>query len=307
MIDTLKFFYEATREDRKVIKETFRSYKSEKEIFIYYKNPKNNKGIRYAYITKSNLLFITVNPKEVLNKFEIINEDYVSLVEAIEESIYIVLFNKIDFENLNLSRIDYKKDIVTDYIDIYIDILKKLDYKYRKKKKKTYETSVHYKGGSYNLNLYNKEQERRDKDELSELDKYLKTLRLEIQIKRPYLKACIKKYGLLIELKNFFDDCMRLILFEQLLEPLVYRGDYFTMEESEKMLKEKYTLNMVNKLINFQKSIYNSDVSTVKKSCNRNTFRSYKKKLEEVGINPIILGESVEVKKLPNLISYLKK
>lgn len=306
MIDTLRFFYEATKEDREIIKDTFRTYRSEKEIFIYYKNPEP-KGIRYSYITKSNLLFIIVNPKEVLNKFKIINDDYSSVVEAIEISINKELLNKIDFENLNLSRIDYKKDIVTDYIDIYIDILKKLDYKYRKKKRKTYETSVHYKGASYNLNLYNKEQERIDKDKLNELDKYLKTLRLEIQVMRPYLKACVNKYGLTIELKNFFDNCMRLILFEQLLEPLVYRGDYFTIEESEKILKEKYTLNMANKLINFQKSIYSSDVSTVKKYYNRNTFRSYKKKLEEVGINPIIISESVEVKKLPNLLSYLKK
>lgn len=303
MIDTLKFFYEATREDRKIIKNTFRTYKSEKEIFIYYKNPKC-RGIRYTYITKSNLLFITVNPKEALNKFQIINDDYLSVVEAIEISINKALFNKIDFGNLNLSRIDYKIDIVTKHIDIYIDILKKLDYKYRKKKKKTFETSVYYKGVSYNLNLYNKEEELRKKKKFSELDKYLNTLRIEIQIMRPYLKNCINKYGLTIELKNFFDDCMRLILFEQILEPLVYRGDYFTIEESEKILKEKYTLNMVNKLIDFQKLIYSSDVSIVKKYYNRNTFRSYKKKLEEAGINPIIIGESVEVKKLHNILSY---
>lgn len=306
MIDTIGFFYEVNRLDVEVIKKKCKPHRNKKGELTWGSNLIDN-GFTYNYIPKRNHLYIIVNPKKVLNKHNIINEDYSLLVKKIEASVSKVLFNKIKLEDLHLRRVDFKKDIITEYKYIYIEILKKLSDQYRRKRKRIYPTSVYYKGRSYNLNFYDKEQEVKEKNKFNELEEYKNTLRLEIQIKRPYLKNYLKKHGLEITLSNFFDSKMRLILFIDITQKLLYKGDYFTIEENRKTLSNNYSENMTEKLISFQELIHKYGVTNTKRNINKNTWGRYILRLEDIKINPITIKEVGNLKKLPNLISYIEE
>lgn len=296
MVDTIGFFYEPDKFDRKEIKRTFKPHKGGE--FTWYINSLNNE-IKMTYKPKYNYIFIRVNSKKLLNKSTIVNDDYFPLVEKI--NIYLKrYFSKIRFQNLELSRIDYKKDI-TSYKDIYIQILKKLNNTYRRKNKTVYDTSVYYRGKSYNLNLYDKEAESKN------IIEYKDTLRLEIQIKRPYLKSILSKHGLEITLENFFDNNIKFLFFKEILYPLFYVGDYYTIEESRKILNKFYSENMTGKLIDLQKLIYKWGISKARKKINNSTWYRYLKLLNSAKVNPILFKKFDGIKKLPNLICYLKE
>lgn len=298
MIDTCRLYCKLDKISRKEIKRSFKPVR--KKSLVWYLNSESN-GLMLYYMPVYNMLFIRCNLKKTLNKSIIVNEDYDFLVNKINETLN-KYFSDIRFNKFKLSRIDFKKDIVTTYKKEYIEILKKLNCTYRRKNKKIYETSVYYRGRSYNLNLYDKEAEAG----LSFKNEYKDVLRLEVQLKSIYLKNLYKNTGLQISLDNFFSFEMRDFIFSQILEPLFKKGDYYTVAESEKILKETYSDNMINKLLNFQKLIYRYDLTYVKKTMSENTYYRYLKCLKFSEVNPIIFQSTNNIKCLPNLMKYLE-
>lgn len=239
----------------------------------------------------------------LLGKSQIVNRDYEIVEEAIDRTLS-RYFGRLRFSDFTLSRIDYKLDIVTPYKDVYLDILKHLRYYYRKKFRQDYMTSVYYKGKSYVFNLYDKEAKERFKVNL-----YKNMLRLEIQLKNRHLRK-LRKLGLTACLLNYFDDTIRKMVFEDLLTPLLYKGDYFTIQKSRCVLeKHGYKSSMIDKLLNFQKLILEHGISAALMNSGKsaNTLRGYLVKLQEAGVNPIPLPDNCRVNCLPNLLSFLAK
>lgn len=304
MIDTFQMYYKPIEKDIKAIKEYFKPHKCNKR-FIWTLQP--IEGISMKYYLDFNLLQIVVTPAVVLNKQYVFDEDYVSIVTAIDKVLSSYL-GRLCFSDLKLSRIDYKLDIKTPYKDIYVGILKKLRYCYRRRYRNNYATSTYYKGRNYNLNLYDKEA----KEVLGlHWREYTDLLRLEIQLKSRHLQKLSrnKNYGLQVCLKNYFSDVMRKCMFEDVLLPLLYRGDYYTTRKSRFILEKcSYTNSMVTKLIHFQKLVYEHGITgAIKKSDKSdNTIRSYITKLQNAGVNPMPLPKDCRVNYLPNLLSFFR-
>lgn len=304
MIDTGNFFYNPNREEIQEIKNNFKPLRSSNG-FTWFSNSRDN-GIMMNYKPYYNRLSIRFNPKIILNKNNITDNDYIPLVNKID--LFLERhFSSIRVADLKLSRIDFKKDINTKYKDIYIEILKRLAVNYRRKNKKVYKTSVYYTGTSYNLNLYDKEEERKEKKEYKE--EYKNILRLEIQIKRTYLRNLLNKHALVISLENFFDSKMRAFIFNEILSPLIHSGDYFTIEESKDILRQHYSENMTEKLVKFQEIIYESGMIGAKKFNekfgDKKTYYSYLVLLKSADVNPITFQDTENIKRLPNLMKYL--
>lgn len=297
MIDTLQFFMHTDSIDKQDIFKNLKPYRSGKSRWW---SLKADKGVDIEFKIKYNLLLIVVNPKKLLNKKEITNEDYLPLVNKLN-GLLASYFRKIRIEDMGLGRIDYKIDINTPYIKTYIDILKKSKDNYRCKSKTIYETSVYYGGKSYNLNLY-------DKGAQAGTEEYKNVLRLEIQFKRRKLKDISKTTGMPLTLEEFFSEGLRKLYINKILEPILYKGDYYTINKSRHILKTHYTNGMTEKLISFQKLIFEHGITKAIElnGLSDNTIRSFIKKLENAGVNPFTIEKADEINTLPNLLSYMK-
>jgi hypothetical protein len=253
-----------------------------------------------------NLLQVVVSPTKVLNKQHIVDEDYENIANVLDET-FSSHCGRLRSSDLKLSRIDYKLDITTPYKDIYIDILKKVKYIYRQKQRRDYDTSTYYKGKSYTLNLYDKAA----KEAMGlHWKRYEDVLRLEIQLKSRHLKvlSTTESYDMEITLQNFFSNNIRHQVFKNILYPMLYRGDYYSVRKIRYILNSYgYTDNMAEKLLQFQRliSIHGITGAIELSDKSKNTTRSYIKKLEDAGVNPIPLPNDSRVNYLQNMLTYL--
>jgi len=116
----------------------------------------NYKALRFAYYSSYRVLHIRVELNKLLNKDIIVDSDYNEVIKQYQKQFYEVGFKYVDpLDKLN--RIDYKQDIITPNIDLYIKLLKKGTDDYRSlNQNKTYDTSIYYNSKSKNYNIYNK-------------------------------------------------------------------------------------------------------------------------------------------------------
>jgi len=300
MIDTFQMYVRLKYTDRPNIKKHFEPHRTE-DAFVWTLTP--TKGISMKYLMSQekriSLLQMVVNPALVLDKRQIVNADYGNLVAAIDRTLALY-FGQLRFADFNLSRIDYKLDIVTPYKDIYIGILKQLQFSYRRKHQQEWMTSVYYNGKSYTINLYDKE--------AKEGASYKDVLRLELQLKSSYIRRQLNEYGMVASLRNYFNDNVRRNTFEDLLTPLIYRGDYYTIRKSRYVLAEYgYSEKTINKLLDFQKLVlqHGINAATRKSGKSANTVRGYIAKLQAAGVNPVPLPHDCRVNHLPGMLTYL--
>lgn len=264
-------------------------------------------AITFVYYPIFNVLNITVNPSKLLNVDSVSEYHYKQFIYTLQGYINEV-FSDIDATLLNICRMDYKIDHFTEFKDLYIWLLHKSATKYRQLNQyNKYETSVYFNSRTKNIQFYDKEAERSDKLQAVD-EKYTNMLRSEIQLKRPYFKYQLSAYGVCRnQLINYWTEKDRDFVFNEILKPIVFIGDYYTIYQSNKILKEHYSNTMVSRLLEFQKLISRVGISKTKEQY-KDQFHVYKKMLEapEVNINPILIpkNNSFGVSYLPNLFSF---
>jgi len=300
MIDTFQIYARPNYSEKQDIKKHFQPNRI-KDAFGWTLAPAAGISMKYLMSQEKriSLLQMVVNPALLLDKRQIVNDDYENLVTTIDRTLALY-FRRLRFADFNLSRIDFKLDIVTPYKDIYIGILKQLQFKYRRKYQQLHMASVYYKGKSYTINLYDKE--------AKEGASYKDVLRLELQLKSGFIRRQLNEYGMVASLQNYFHNSVRRNPFEDLLTPLIYRGDYYTIRKSRYVLAEYgYSEKTIVKLLNFQKLAlqHGINAATRKSGKSANTVRGYIIKLQEAGVNPVPLPNNCRVNHLPGLLTYL--
>jgi len=300
MIDTFQIYARPNYSEKQDIKKHFQPNRI-KDAFVWTLTA--TKGISMKYLMSQekriSLLQMVVNPALVLEKRQIVNDDYASIVTAIDR-ILALYCGRMRVADFNLSRIDYKLDIVTPYKDIYVGILKQLQFSYRRKHQQEWMTSVYYNGKSYTINLYDKE--------AKEGASFKDVLRLELQLKSRWIRRQFNEYGMVASLRNYFNDSVRRNTFEDLLTPLIYRGDHYTIRKSRYVLAEYgYSEKTVTKLLDFQRLVlqHGMSASTRLSGKSANTVRGYIVKLQNAGVNPVPLPHDCRVNHLPGLLTYL--
>lgn len=114
----------------------------------------------------------------------------------------------------------------------------------------------------------------------------------------------LKSYGITKDLYNYFTLDMYNYFLNKHLEQLnLMKGDFYSIEESRKQLKEtNYTSKMQDKLIKFQKCVSMYGMTKVKQEYNNHTFNNYVQKLEKFNINVITIPKKYKKNSLKNLI-----
>lgn len=210
----------------------------------------------------------------------------------------------------SLSRIDYKIDYKTENIEQYFKLYRKLHKNYRHlAQKKEYPTSIYFNSKSQNINFYDKLEQYlqycKDNNIIpddSKIAEYENILRYEVQILRPKIRYMKNYYGLIDCLENYIHSSDKARYLSEVSSPIFYKGDYYNIYHSKKIIQEHYTRDMTSKLLELQKSISIYGVQDARQQYNytSNTFDKHIKLLEQVGVNPVLIPKNFEITYLHN-------
>lgn len=255
---------------------------------------------------------------KLLNKSNIRQEDYMKIHKKIKQFLIDIIGYEIE---LCLIRFDYRLDIeIRNKVDrqFLIDVLNKSITKYRfQKKYNQYKTCKYFNSKSIQMKIYDKEEERICKGKnIEEYEKNI--LRLEIALRNRHLNY--QKYiGRKKELKSYLKDSLYLKYFRNILENIIYTGDFMKIYKVDKIflkseMKEKEKLIVREFLMDVSR---HRDIDKVlcmldKKGNIKYTRYKYKKIisiLKELNINPILIPKNLKNANsiIKNPLKYLEE
>lgn len=279
-----------------------RHYKKFKKVgngvYIYdYQN------IHFVYYLFTHTLLIFTNTHTLLNKKNILLNDYGPYMDRLRRILNVVVGQPY---KLTLNRIDFYQDIIFDTNEQLNDVCKLIQlypqtYK-RMKASKQYETSTHLhtKRGQTNLNIYNKNVE-------SGYDqKYDRTLRIEIQNRKALLLKQ-EELGVKRRLKNYWNKDTFQKLYLDFLIPFLYEGTHYKLEKAQRIVgQSSYTPTIKNNLIQFLREVNLYGMETTKHLHSKNTISRNIGRLEEIGVNPITLPTNCKSDYIPSLLELVQ-
>lgn len=273
----------------------------------YFQNCKNYcawckvNEVLFNYYYVSGYLLVITNAHKVLNKDNILLSDCEEYIEKIKKTIEFVIDTK-NYDIL-LNRIDYYVDIKMEEEEkeIFMNLIHKHDlaYKYARSKKR-YDSSVHLnnKSGSFNINIYDKYVES------GFLDKYKGTVRVEIQNKKALIKRNLTKYGIPMDLKEYWSKSSFFEYFVDTLKGYTFFGDYYKYEKVKEIIEKssygelkKYNLKKFVEMVNLV------GMENVKKQVNRTTIKNYISILNELKVSPYCIDKNSSIDYMENILS----
>ncbi|MGV3115906.1 phage/plasmid replication domain-containing protein [Clostridium baratii] len=228
--------------------------------------------------------------------------DFIEMLKTpyIEDSHYIkceTIINKflsnlgLSLKDLTLIRIDYRKDIITeDCIEravLFSCFSKALDTYKLKNKNCTFDTTVYYSNKSIQAIIYDKEQERIDKD--CSIKNYEKdVLRFEVRLLNKHLNTNKHKYKIEKTLKNYFSLEKQQDYFKKYILPVVFYEDFYTFEEAEKLIN-KSLLKEKDKIFlkKFLKTVVRRNLTFCKNNLTTYKYNKALSLLKKLNINPL--------------------
>lgn len=241
----------------------------------------------------------------ILNKGNVEENDYDQVERYIRGALCIVYGDVLLFEQHNLSRIDYRFDVEIyneNSRKIYFELFKKLKKKMAHLEKKHYFTSQYHQCKSIHIIFYDKEQERRDKNEHIEMWER-GIMRFEVCVGRNHLKNKRYKKGEPRSLKNYFKKEKYTEYMINYMLNICPTGDFY----SYSMLETKIaTLDLSTRvklqMKEFVKFVSKGSLDTAAKNYSASTYRKYLKLFNEHGLNPITIPPKYKLDYLDSLV-----
>lgn len=268
-------------------------------------------------------LHLKVDAVKMLNRGEIIEDDYDLIESDIRKFLIRHLGHSEYFDSHTLTRIDYKMDVKLPNPkerELLFHLLEKytMKYGYKEKIKRgkdddgnpiKYETSQYHKSKSVELVIYDKEEERIAKGE--KIQSYdIGCLRYELRIKNSHLnsmKRNDKGKGRPKELRSYFSYQLWKEYMVKHVLPIVHRGDYYKITEAEKIIEySHFTKKKKDDLRAFLVQISKGNIDTPKKHMSKPTYRKYLRDLESIGISPVLIPKNLSTQNHATFPSFLK-
>lgn len=260
-------------------REDFLLYESISSLYNYRRNviiESLSLNIKlFIFPDKRFLQFKIFHLAEYLYLNEVTNRDYLSFEQQFNKDISEL---NISLNVLRLTRIDFKIDLKVSDIEMqeYLFAFSKLRQQYYSLHKRVYFTddksgveSVYYKGSKFNINIYDKQIQLNKKGINDPFFEGI--LRIELQLKTKELSDYCKATGASKELINFWHTSVRDDFFEKILiEKFLYVGDYFSIQNVKKQIKEIKT-NTKQKIIKFCRKIAKEGITEAINTLSRNT------------------------------------
>lgn len=201
-------------------------------------------------------------------------------------------------------RVDFAEDIEyssVSEVNAVIKMLKcyNLSGRCNWKTKQYFDTSQYDVNQSYQINFYNKSQERNDRGNLEEAELTEKIFRAEVQCNFPKLKTLRKSYG---ENNNtFLFYCSHQFeVVEQCIDTNFSTGNFYSLEKAKEKINANFSRAKANHMIECIEYINRKRiedrrrvVENILHSKNPNikpsTFKGYKRDLEKIGASVFTL------------------
>ncbi len=162
------------------------------------------------------------------------------------------------------------------------------------------------KRSTMGINIYDKEQERRDKARLNgripDITEYEENvLRFEVQLHNPHLNYKKRYHGSYKELETYLDTTVSKGYMLKYIYPIVYAGDYYSLKAARRLMKEKgMKKSEMDKLVEFLRFSEKYDLSKAKEKYGRYKYETYTARLNSMGINPVIIPKPMKMDRFEN-------
>lgn len=303
MIHTIQLYTNLSFEEKDNIEKRFK--KNIEEIIKDING--NDESIKLSGKNRELYYQVTIfaDITKILNRGNIYEEDYYEVKKKIDEKIEHLVGYILE---LTLIRVDYRFD---KYISsnaerlILLHLYKKMIDKHgfkKKKSKKKYKTSIRYDSKSMQIIIYDKEQERKDRNKKCE-DYERCMLRFEVKLLNKHLNYNKRKYNIEKNLKNYFSKSLQVKYMLSNIQKIVYKGDYYNIREANKIINKSSISDKDKQFVReFLIDISEKGVTGAKQitlNNNKIKYTQYKFKkaisiLEELNINPILIPKSKE-------------
>lgn len=259
---------------------------------------------------KQDTMKMVVNVNKLLEKDVITPADYDLFKQVFTDSFTGVFpsHKYIDIENheqIKLTRIDYKKDFYTEYKNLYIELLAKTSPKGHLKPYANSDT--YYISNSYNINLYNKLEEREAKEQ--DTTDIENLLRFEIQLKKDRIYYNFKHDGIIPILKNYWSMADYNYYLNYCLHDIIYKGNYYNLYHAKNKINLEIDKSKTVKknLIEFITYISINGIAEAKKQF-KSSFKNYIKYLNDIEVNPVLIAKNksiqYKVTSLDNIFNF---
>lgn len=308
IVHTAEFYQQLLVVEANRLKETYKAYITEKTRG----NTKFDfgNGIEIMLFGISNFMRLHVDFIELLDD-PVINENDLMEINKSLNDICDSIFYYED-KKLVLSRYDVRMDVefadkksVETMIRLLEGSIQKIGRMQRVSNPYYLGKSLVYKSeakrSTMGINIYDKEQERRDKARqnggIPEITEYEKNvLRFEVQLHNPHLNYKKRYQGSHKELETYLDTTVGKVYMYKYIYPIVFRGDYNSLKVAKKMMKEKgIKKSEMDKMINFLRYSEKNDLSKAKEKYGRYKYETYTKRLNSMGINPVIIPKPMKM------------
>ncbi|MFC0015225.1 MULTISPECIES: phage/plasmid replication protein [Allobacillus] len=268
-------------------------------------------GIKFTTLRekhkRSYYLSLKVDLVKLLTRNNIEEKDYQLIHERIQDMINHSFGMHVSFESHVLTRIDYKHDVYLNNeaeSELLFHLIEKQTNKYRQKTKirwmkdengipYRFTSSQYHKNASSELFVYNKELERKAKNE--PISNYQNMVRVELRLRNGHLNSKKRQDEILFgkKLSNYFSDALRREYFQSHVVPIMHSGDYCKINLVRQKLKlSNFSKVKKERLEDFMISISRGSLDTPKNHLSPATYRNYLKELSSLGINPILIPKN---------------
>ena len=303
MIHTVLLYANLSFEEKKIIEKRFKKsieevmkeINSDREVIIF-----SGKNREFHY-----QINIFADVTKILNRGNVYEKDYDEVKKRIDNEVEYLVGYSLD---LILIRVDYRFDKYISskaerliLIHLYKKMINKHGFKLKKSKNK-YKTSVRYDSKSMQIIIYDKEEERKDKNKKCE-DYEKCVLRFEVKLLNKHLNYNKRKYNIEKDLKFYFSESLQRKYMLSNIQKIVYKGDYYNIREADKIINKSNMKERDKKFIReFLIDVSENGITGAKEisiESDKQKYTPYKFKkavsiLEELNINPILIPKSRE-------------
>lgn len=273
------------------------------------------RGISCSVNKNSLFIFVKLDAIQLLQKSEISEADSDNLFTDFNYALDTILGRLYDPV---MKRIDLRIDVDMPENEraLFFKLAEKTTSKsgslYKAQEEKYKHNSLRYqpksKYGSISINIYDKEHERRDKDEVVKSSE--KVLRMEIALKNRHLNYCQSRMrnSKVKQLEEYLNTEVLYEYLNKYIKPILYPGDYYLLRSAQKIVNERLSNNLERKAVNSLLShISSHDIDSAKRKFGVKRFRKYVGILEALAVNPLTIPKGHPIKHLQNPLNSVYK
>jgi len=264
-------------------------------------------GIKARLYTKHSAFrcSIFIDAKALLRKDFLVEADSNKLKELLSRVLEIAFGDRKLYEEHNLTRLDYSFDIKVPCESerkLLLETLKKHQKNYRRLRQDcTYQTTIYYKSKSVKVVIYDKNSERKAKNE-DPFNWEIDVLRVEVQLMNTHLYNRCKRNKISKIIESFLNKDLFLEYLNTYLFKLINEGDYHTLNSAKQLVSSlKLKANKTNKLIKMLTDCSTNGIHYIKEGMDPKTFKDRISSLDYTNLNLVTLPDDCTYQNLKGI------